>query len=422
MNSSNNLWCPLPWSHVAVKSNGYLRVCSHSQSGGNKNTLLEHLRIDDLKDTDVLNCNTLKDIRKQIINNKWPEQCRRCKIEKESGKRSRNEWEATMYDFTKDDAKRITLEDGTITEHKILSLDLRLGNKCNLQCVMCYPGESNQWYKIQEQITGSKVFLIDDITYDVNYKDFTWSEQESYYKLLLEHSQYVKKIKFGGGEPFLEKQHITLLEGLITKGLAKDVELEYSINVTVLPNYVFDLFNKFKLVKLCASVDGIGIVDEAIRFPTKWSVVEKNLELLDNLPDNITVFTSTTISILNLEFLVDWMQWLKDKNFKKINKDTFAGMVSHPVMNPKYLNIGLMTEQQHARMFTYLNQITTDTDIKEKLLQWNIYTKSMPLTESEISQGRKELAEFFVKMSAIQNKDWSVIFPKCYKMIQEWND
>jgi hypothetical protein len=287
---------------------------------------------------------------------------------------------------------------------------------------MCYPGESNQWYKIQEQITGSKVFLIDDITYDVNYKDFTWSEQESYYKLLLEHSLYVKKIKFGGGEPFLEKQHITLLEGLITKGLSKDVELEYSINVTVLPNYVFDLFNKFKLVKLCASVDGIGIVDEAIRFPTKWSVVEKNLELLDNLPDNITVFTSTTISILNLEFLVDWMQWLKDKNFKKINKDTFAGMVSHPVMNPKYLNIGLMTEQQHARMFDYLNQITTDTDIKEKLLQWNIYTKSMPLTESEISQGRKELAEFFVKMSAIQNKDWSVIFPKCYKMIQEWND
>ena len=147
---TDKLWCPVPWSHIAVKSNGALRICSHSQSGGNKNTLLEKdgrtLRIDDI--SEALNSDTLKEVRLQFLNNEWPEQCRRCKIEQESGKRSRNQWEATMYDFTREDAISITTPSGEITEQRVLSMDLRLGNKCNLQCVMCYPGESNQWYKI----------------------------------------------------------------------------------------------------------------------------------------------------------------------------------------------------------------------------------------------------------------------------------
>ena len=423
MNNSNNIWCPIPWSHVAVKSNGYLRLCSHSQSGGNKRTVLEQdgkvLRIEDLDK--VANCDTLKEVRTKFLNNEWPDQCRRCRLEHKSGKRSRNEWEATMYEFTEDDARLITQPDGTVSEYKILSLDLRLGNKCNLQCVMCYPGESNQWYKIQEYITGHKVFMIDEIRYDVhNHEDFTWCNQDEYYRLIATHSNYLQKIKFGGGEPFLVKQHTTLLNTLIEQGVAKNIELEYSINVTVLPQYVFELFPHFKLVKICASVDGTDTVNEAIRYPTQWSVVEKNLDILDNTPSNISVFTSTTVSILNLENIVKWMEWLNNKQFKKINKDTFSGVVSHPVMNPKYLNIGLLSDEQQTRMFAYLKQQTTDVEILAKLNQWEVYAKKMPITSEEIINGRLELKKFFADMGNVQGNSWATIFPKCYEMIQEW--
>ena len=420
------LWCPIPWSHIAVKSNGSLRICSHSQSGGNKNTLLEKdgkvLRIDDLKNNDVLNCDTLKDVRKKFMANEWPEQCRRCKLEQESGKRSRNQWEATMYDFTKEDAEKITLEDGTVTEKRVLSMDLRLGNKCNLQCVMCYPGESNQWYKIQEQITGSKVFMIDSEKYTTDdYDHFAWCDQDAYYQLLTEHAQYVEKIKFGGGEPFLVKAHATFLQNLIDQDLAKNIELEYSINVTVAPKIFLDLIPKFKNAKLCCSVDGYGEVNDAIRHPSKWEIVEKNLDLFELAPDNVDVFTSTTVSILNLEHFVTWMKWLDSKQFKKINANTYAGVVSHPVMNPKYLNLRLMNDQQHKRMFDHLKSQTQDQEMLAKLSQWEIYSKKLPMTEQEIIQGRKDLKDFFNKMSKIQDKDWSRLFPMCYEMIQEWN-
>ena len=418
-------WCPIPWSHIAVKSNGALRICSHSQSGGNKNTLLEKdgrtLRIDDI--SEALNSDTLKEVRLTFLNNEWPEQCRRCKIEQESGKRSRNQWEATMYNFTREDAIDITLPDGTVTEQRVLSMDLRLGNKCNLQCVMCYPGESNQWYKIQEQITGSKVFMIDDVTYSTDGHDhFEWCDQEKYYQLLTENAKYVQKIKFGGGEPWLVKQHLTLLTNLLEQGLAKNIELEYSINVTIVPQEFLRTIDQFKFVKLCCSVDGYGEVNEAIRYPTKWSVIEKNLDFLDSAPPNSAVFTSTTVSILNIEHFVTWMQWLESKQFKKINKSTFAGVVSHPVMNPKYLNLRLMTDEQHTRMFTHLKSQTTDTAMLDKLTQWEMYSKKLPMTEQEIIQGRTDLKNFFEKMSTIQGKDWSAIFPMCHWMIVEWNE
>lgn len=420
------LWCPIPWSHIAVKSNGSLRICSHSQSGGNKNTVLEKngkaLRIDDLQDSDILNCDTLKEVRQQFLNNEWPEQCRRCKLEQESGKRSRNQWEATMYDFTREDAEKITLQDGTVTEKRVLSMDLRLGNKCNLQCVMCYPGESNQWYKIQERITGSKVFMIDDITYDVNnHEHFTWCDKDEYYHLLTDHAQFVEKIKFGGGEPFLVKQHTIFLQNLIDRDLAKNIELEYSINVTVLPDKMLELISQFKKIKLCCSVDGYGEVNEAIRHPSKWVIVESLLDFLEKAPDNAEVFTSTTVSILNLEHFVTWMKWLDSKQFKKVNAETFAGVVSHPVMNPKYLNIRLMTDEQHSRMFAHLKSQTDDVEMLKKLNQWEVYSKKLPMTEQEILQGRRDLKDFFNKMSDIQNKDWSKIFPMCYEMIKEWN-
>jgi len=422
----SEIWCPIPWSHIAVKSNGFLRICSHSQSGGNKNTLLqndgEFLRIENIND-DVMNCDTLKEVRQKFINNEWPEQCRRCKIEQEAGKRSRNQWEATMYDFDKNDARDITLVDGTITDQKIFSMDLRLGNKCNLQCVMCYPGESNKWYKIQEQITGSKEFMIDHVMYDSSgHKHFEWCDEKEYYDLLLEHAPHLQKIKFGGGEPWLVKNHMYFIEELIQRGYSDHIELEYSINMTFVPQDVLDTIENFKHVKLCCSVDGYGEVNEAIRHPTKWKVVSDNLDLLDLSPAHANVFTSTTVSILNIEHFVSWMEWLKHRNFNKINKDTYAGVVSHPVMNPKYLNLRLMTDKQNKQMFDYLRSQSTDNHMIEKLNQWEIYSRKIPMSEEEIDQGRKDLRTFFNNMSSVQNKDWKTIFPMCYQMMQEWQD
>ena len=69
------MWCPLPWNHLSVNNNGELRLCSHSKAllKNNDKTLT-------VNDTDIHNCDTLKKVRLDFINNKWPEECRRCEI------------------------------------------------------------------------------------------------------------------------------------------------------------------------------------------------------------------------------------------------------------------------------------------------------------------------------------------------------
>lgn len=424
INDSNDIWCPIPWSHLSVKTNGTLRLCSHSQSGGNQNTLLKHNNnVIDIKNLtpDFLNCDTLKDVRKTFLNNQWPSQCRRCKIEHESGKRSRNQWERLTIDFKFDEARKNTLDDGTLINPKVLSMDIRPGNKCNLQCVMCYPGESNQWYKIQEKVTNSNTFMMDNVVYlTTENKSFDWGENEESYNALINYLPTVKRINFGGGEPFLLKKHIILLNKMIEMNVSKDIELEYSINVTTLPDYIFSLFEHFRVVKLCSSIDGIEEVNDAIRFPSKWESIKNNLIKLDNTKDNIEVFISSTISILNIEHTSTLMNWIKNQKFKKINKHTFEGYVSHPVISPKYLSLRLMDDNQHLEMFSYLKDQTTDPMIIKKLAEWEILSKKLPITTEEIQENRKKLKNFFNTMSTIQNKDWSKIFPKCHEMINQW--
>ena len=171
------LFCPLPWSHLGVKNNGTLRMCSHSQSAGTGNTVLhqdgKRLYLENLDTVDVLNCETLKQVRRDFLKGEFPTQCNRCKMEKEAGYRSRDEWETLRHQefFTPEMAYANTKEDGTLKESKILSVDLRVGNQCNLRCVMCFPGESTRWYRDYKEILQETHFGVDGVKYDLDLKN-----------------------------------------------------------------------------------------------------------------------------------------------------------------------------------------------------------------------------------------------------------
>lgn len=431
----NKLWCPLPWTHLAVKNNGTLRMCSHSQSGSNKNTVLikdgKELNIEDLDNVDIMNSDNLKQVRKDILSNIWPEQCRRCNIESAAGHRSRNEWEAIRHKdtFTYDQAIASTADDGTIENTQIQSFDLRLGNSCNLRCVMCFPGETTKWYKDYKEIIGEDNFIVDKKIYSLNPKegDFDWVKSDQKVKSLVSTSQNINKIKFGGGEPLMIKKHYDIIKGLIEKGYAKDIELEYSSNITIFPPELFDLWQNFKIIKICASLDAVGIANEAIRYPTKWDVVNNNLTMLDSLDDKFTVFTSTTIGMLSIEHYAKTLLWLQDKNFKKINKDVNSISASHPIYEPQYLNIAILNLDQEKRLFDILREEISnslfDNITKSALLNkiefYHNYYELMKVTDN-INVYRKQFSERFYRFAKNQKQDWGEIFPQAARIAKEW--
>lgn len=426
------IWCPLPWSHLGVKNNGTLRMCSHSQSAGTGNTVLYHdgkpLRLEDLNKVDVLNIDTLKEVRKNFIDGKWPTQCKRCEVESASGGLSRDKWETKKHKgiLSREEALANTLLDGTIKNPRLRTYDLRVGHQCNLRCVMCFPGESSKWYKDYEEIMQKDVFRVDDKLYDLDIKkaDFNWVRSEDQVDSLVKAAKYLHKIKFGGGEPLMIKHCHILVEKLVDAGYAENIELEYSNNLTIFPEKLWDLWKNFKKVVLCCSIDAYGEANNAIRYPCKWDVIERNLDMLDSTPNNMQIFTSTTISILSLEHFADLMLWIDSKKYNKINEG-MKFSANHPLYHDKCLNIAIMEEEDLYEITTAMKDKIRQSDASQKkfMIDWiNFYEnfyQNMRITE-DIEIYRKQFADQFYRFAKNQNQDWDKIFPMGSKIAKKW--
>ena len=420
------MWCPLPWTHLSVKNNGALRLCSHSQSVVYHDALLQnngkHLNISDLN-SDTINCDTLKKVRKEMLEGKWPDTCKRCMLESNSNMNSRDKWETERHKdtFTHQDALRITLDDGTVTESNLQDFDIRIGNFCNLRCVMCFPGESSLWYKDYKEIHGKDTYPLDGKQISLSESNlFDWFDNSNNINKLLDSSSNVLKINFGGGEPTIIKKHKDFLQGLVDRGYSNKIELEYSINVTTVPPALIMLWENFKQIQLCCSIDAHGEANEAIRYPTKWSKVESNLKLIDQLGDNIHPFISTTINILSLEHFINLQLWIDDQHYVKINKQ--KRYISHIVNNPIEYNF-LIFEQKHIDIiFDQLyKQASNNNKMLSSLEKYSNLYKQSTLDKSKLSFYRSNFVNQFYKLSKNQNQNFAEIFPLANIAVQEWN-
>jgi len=399
-------------------------MCSHSQSAGKGNTLLlkddKVLTISDLSTADVLNSDTLKAVRKDMLKGKWPNQCIRCRDESIAGSNSRNQWETERHkhSFTKEIALSMTDPDGTVSGGQWLDFDLRIGNECNLRCVMCFAGETAKWFDDQEEILGWDYFYVDGKKYDLatSKNAFGWSKDRNNINALIGASDKLLKIKFGGGEPLLIKHHRYLLESLIEAGHAGRMELEYSSNLTFFPPALMVLWRHFRNIRICGSIDAFGAANEAIRYHTQWKTVVDNLRMLDQTDDNIHVFLSTTISILSLEHYGQLLSWITEQNYNKI-KDT----VSHLVYNPKYLNIGLLDAYQIERSLDASRKaVVGNAKLVKKIDHYGSMYEKITISEDQKAEQRTFFLRTWDNFQKNQKQDWKEIFPMAALVAEEW--
>jgi sulfatase maturation enzyme AslB (radical SAM superfamily) len=401
-------------------------MCSHSQSAGTGNTLLSNsdkiLTIHDLDDYDVINCTTLKAVRKTMLDGQWPEQCQRCKDESAVGGNSRDKWETARHadSFTYDMALKLTDQDGKVNDTGFMDFDLRIGNQCNLRCVMCFPGEASKWYDSYENITDNDHFVVDNHIYDLKTSKnaFSWSRDKSNIDALIRKSKQLLKIKFGGGEPLLIKHHRYLLESLISAGYAGRMELEYSSNLTIFPPDLFTIWENFKQIRICASIDAYGIANDAIRYHSDWKAVTDNLHMLDNTKDNISVFLSTTISNLSLEHYGSLLLWAQQQRFKKIKEHA-----SHLVYNPKHFSISILEKKHLDRMISKSKDAISDNARLVKRVQYyeNLYNE-VAMEDRDAIEHRISFVKIFDRLSIDQKQEWYDIFPIAAEVVNEWKD
>ena len=95
-----------------------------------------------------------------------------------------------------------TREDGTLDASPI-SFDFRLGNTCNLQCIMCGPKDSSKWVTLAKQLKQIEKW---------DTSKFSWVEDQDFWTRDFEPLlPNINHLILAGGEPMYLKQHILSL-------------------------------------------------------------------------------------------------------------------------------------------------------------------------------------------------------------------
>jgi len=97
---------------------------------------------------------------------------------------------------------------------------------------------------------------------------------------LLADVENLRRLYVAGGEPQLEPRYAEAIDYLIKRGVAQNIDLELTTNATIVNKPLLENLKKFKSLALTISLDGVGLVQEYIRYPARWSVIEKNVRIL----------------------------------------------------------------------------------------------------------------------------------------------
>lgn len=364
---NSHLYCPVPWNSAAIRNNGDYRICCYSnvtETGGilkepdNQNSNIKNHAVDDIRNHKVL-----KEIRQNFLENKWHSACVRCQTEEAHSQRSGRSHalerliESNEEENFRERVFKKTKPDGEINpqDFKIHEMDIRFGNNCNLSCHTCGPQDSTGWYK-DHYNRGDKFFYDKGQAVEL-YKDdngivrsvkdpYSWYKNINVMSQLPQDFSQMSRIYFAGGEPLINLAHKEFLENLVSRGLSKNISLEYNTNLSVLPKAITDLWSHFNFIGVGVSMDGYGDYHNYLRFPLDFRKLEANLDTLDNLNISMRGWLACTVSYLNISHLPDFIIWKFNKNYKQIVNNLSRPPIStHLLHHPHFLNLRMIPQK-----------------------------------------------------------------------------
>lgn len=449
----SNTFCVLPWMQVSVKPSGAMTTCCVMKPLNKSKKEIENTHEFDNsrqawerdiepfecgKDSmiDLLNVESLKEVRLSLLNNVKHPDCSTCWSRErysngEVSVRVNNNrrWSHVMnYDL----AKNMTNKDGSIDSSIIKSLELRLGNSCNLKCVMCHPGHSDFWYKDWNKLkslnsywtvdgSSNDEFMFGGVKY--NMKDdssFNWYKRDLFKEEFQKIYSNLEEIYWAGGEPLLADRHLEILKMLVDSGLSKNIQLRYDTNVTYLPDKILNLWKEFKWVAIQASVDDVGDRLEYIRYPAKWKTIKTNLKKLDQHP-NALLTTGITISCYNILTFLDFAKWIKD-NLSKYSweRTHFKHVIAPFHVSPKCLpkKVKLKTIDKINEHLKSDKCPSKDTPHYIKVVMFKNYL--IEELDDFNEKHFKGFIEHTKNVDVLRNTNFTKTFPELYNYIKEY--
>lgn len=310
MNIPHDKFCVLPWVSLEASPIGTVRPCcladdELTNDSGEKFSLLT-------ADFDsIQNSNSMRELREQFLAGERPQTCRKCWNEERAGRTSKRMHTLNRLKHA------ITDTDWTADAKPLMFLDLKLGNICNLKCRICGSWSSSQFaseeisFLPREEQKKSHAYTM--------LRAGAWPrENDSFWQQIDSVLNDIRYIEFTGGEPFMIEQHFDMLQGIVDRGIAHQVEIHYNTNGTQWPERGPEIWRHFRTVEIAFSIDDLGARFEYQRSNAEWALVEQNLERFRQLRSqhsNIRLQCCSTVNIFNVRYIDQLAHWIEQQNF-----------------------------------------------------------------------------------------------------------
>ena len=306
MKVPHDKFCVLPWISLETSPIGSVRPCCLAEdeikdTDGNKYSLLTH----DLNE--VHNSTYMTKLRQEFLDNKKPQTCRKCWNEERSGRTSKRMHTINRLEHI------VTDTEWTADAKPLVFIDFKLGNICNLKCRICGSWSSSSFAAEEIRFEGKDSFHYQML------KQGAWPRKnQRFWEDIDKLMDQVRYLEFTGGEPFMIQEHFALLERMVAKGIAHNVEIHYNTNGTHYPENAEEIWKHFKTVEVAFSIDDVDERFEYQRDNAIWSEVNTNMDRFEQLRKrntNIQLQVCSTVNVFNVMYLEGLANWIDKRSF-----------------------------------------------------------------------------------------------------------
>ena len=310
MNIPHDKFCVLPWVSLEASPIGTVRPCCLADDelvddAGEKFSLLT------ANFQDIQNSNSMRTLRQQFLGGEKPQTCRKCWNEERAGRTSKR-----MHTL---DRLKHSIPDTEWTQDAkpLMFLDLKLGNICNLKCRICGSWSSSQ-FAAEEIAWTPREEQKQTYAYQMMRAGAWPRENTQFWKEIDTVLDDIRYIEFTGGEPFMIAEHFAMLQGIVDRGIAHQVEIHYNTNGTQYPENAHEIWRHFRTVEIAFSIDDLGERFEYQRSNAVWTEVEQNIARFRDLKaqyPNIRLQCCSTVNVFNVRYIDQLARWLEHQGF-----------------------------------------------------------------------------------------------------------
>lgn len=431
MKENENTFCVIPFTSITTSPNNHWRQCCDSPP------LIEHngkyFSMFEYNIEDMWNHEFYKTLRMDLISGIKNPACNKCWKRESVGAFSYRKKSNNINKLVDSTTINQVYNNNGYLDTPPKYIVLKIGNLCNLKCIMCNQVSSDKiekeiviWKSKNEQLP-QWLNYIDSFDAPDEIKDVRSLSLKSTPEKVIEQLEpalsQCHELELVGGEAFVNPFTNDLLAYCISKGIAKNISIQTISNLSLINKKQIELMKQFKSVELTASFDHVDSEHfYFIRYPASYADFRKNFNSLIN--DNIiNLKISTTFSIFNIfdiEKIFD--------EFESIRQTMSKPLIINFnfVSDPNYFDIRYLESEQKLELTTkILDYVIKNKDYK--IFQENPstlnYIKTIPNYLKETPSDFDSVVQERSRVLELYDRTRNTNYKQLYPFIKEyqWN-